>query len=60
MSKTLGGDKFDKNGLLCVIDDNIPTAEEIEKSLKEVPPEKLAQWNKEHREIARKLGIELN
>lgn len=47
MSRIPDSEKFDKNGRLHVLDDNIPTPEEIAESLKNVPPEKLAQWDRE-------------
>ena len=52
--------KFNKDGKICAIDDHIPTKEELDESLKDVPPEVLAQWRKEHVEIAKQLGIQLN
>ena len=52
--------KFNKDGKICAIDDHIPTDEEIDESLKNVPPEVLVEWDKKHAEIAKKLGIQLN
>lgn len=60
MSKIPDNEKYDKDGRLHILDDNIPTPEEIEESLKDVPTELLEQWDKEHREIAKQLGIELS
>lgn len=54
MSKILDSEKFDENGRLHVLDDNIPTPEEISESLKNVPLEKLAQWDREIEEYRRK------
>ena len=59
MSRMPDSEKFDENGNLCVIDDNIPTPEEIRESLKNVPAEQLEEWDKIHSEIARRLGIDL-
>lgn len=52
--------KFGNDGKICAIDDHIPTKEELDESLKDVPPEVLAEWDKKHAEIAKKLGIQLN
>ena len=52
--------KFSKDGKICAIDDHIPTKEELDESLKDVPPEVLAQLRKKYTEIAKKLGIQLN
>jgi hypothetical protein len=54
MSRIPDNEKFDKNGRLYVLDDNIPTPEEVEESLKNVPPEKLAQWDRDIEEYRRK------
>ena len=59
MSKILDDEKYDENGLIRIIDDNIPTPEEIEASLKEVPTEVLKQWEEERIQIAKDLGIKL-
>lgn len=52
--------KIGKDGKICAIDDHILTKEELDESLKDVPSEVLAEWDKKHSEIAKKLGIQLN
>ena len=52
--------KFSKDGKICAIDDHIPTDEEIDESLKNVPPEVLAQWNREFEEWNAKRKKENN
>lgn len=59
MSKVSDNEKYDVNGLIQGIDDNIPTPEEIEENLKDVPVEVLKQWKEERIQIAKELGIEL-
>ena len=59
MSKILDNEKYDENGLIRMIDDNIPTPEEIEESLKDVPAEVLKKWKEERIQIAKELGIKL-
>ena len=59
MSKIPDNEKYDENGRIRMIDDNIPTPEEIEESLKDVPAEVLKQWREENIQIAKELGIKL-
>ena len=54
MSRIPDSEKFDKNGRLHILDDNIPTPEEIEESLKNVPQELLDQWEREIKAFIRR------
>ena len=40
-----------------LLDDHIPTDEEIEESLKDVPLEVRRKWKEEHDAIAKRLGL---
>lgn len=57
MSRISNSAKFDENGRLHVIDDNIPTDEEIKESLKDIPVEVQEKWKEEHDAIAKRIGI---
>ena len=51
MSRIPDSEKFDKNGRLHVLDDNIPTSEELKESISKMDPEYVKRIRREIKEF---------
>lgn len=54
MSRIPDSEKFDENGRLHILDDNIPTPEELKESISAMDPEYVEMIRREIREFDKK------